>query len=53
MGGFEVLRDVLRDNAETQEQEWFESFARLDPDCPGYREGIPVELWRALPDTPG
>ena len=53
MGGFEVLRDVLRHNAEAEEQEFFDWFDRLDPDRPGYREGISIELWRALPDSPG
>jgi hypothetical protein len=53
MGGFEVLRDVLRDNAEAQEQECNDWLDRFDLERPGFREGLPVELWRAPPDSPG
>jgi hypothetical protein len=52
-GGFEVLRDVARYNTLAYQQELDDWIDRMDPDNPGWREGIPVELWRALPDSPG
>ncbi|HSS22900.1 MAG TPA: hypothetical protein VLL82_00455 [Mycobacterium sp.] len=48
MTGFEVLREVRRDNAKAWWAELDTEFDRLNPDRPGYREGLPVELWRAL-----
>lgn len=44
MGGFEVLRDVKRDNMQAIEDELAELL-----ELP--REGIPRKLWRALPDA--
>jgi hypothetical protein len=45
MGGFEVLREVFRYNHRAQ---W-----AWDEDREYQREGIPLSLWRALPDSPG
>ncbi|MBT2491513.1 hypothetical protein J7E96_23900 [Streptomyces sp. ISL-96] len=45
MGGFEVLVDVAQHNAEAAEKAWHEVVEGER------REGIPVELWRALPDS--
>jgi hypothetical protein len=53
MGGFEVLRDVAVYNGEAFWQEFNDQCDRLNPDNPGFREGIPLEVWRALPDSPG
>ena len=45
MGGFEILRQVAAYNT------WGGGF---DAEADGpRREGIPLELWRALPDSPG
>ena len=52
VGGFEVLRDVNRYNAGAFWQELDREIDRMDPCEPGWREGIPVEVWRALPDSP-
>jgi hypothetical protein len=51
--GFEVLRDVFKANAKAYEDELDDFLDRVNIDRPGFREGIPVELWRALPDSPG
>ena len=52
MGGFEVWREVNHYNASAFWQELDREIHRLDPCEPGWREGIPVEVWRALPDSP-
>lgn len=46
MGGFEVLVDAAAENAKAAE----EAMAALDDPT---RERIPLEKWRALPDSPG
>jgi hypothetical protein len=45
--GFEVLRDVKRDNERAREVE----YERLADALHNRRESIPIELWRALPDA--
>ncbi|MGI5192265.1 hypothetical protein ACQEVY_01190 [Streptomyces sp. CA-288835] len=47
MGGFEVLVEAAAENAKAAEE-------ALDAalDAPT-REGIPLQMWRALPDSPG
>lgn len=46
-GGFEVLVDVAKHNAEAVEEEWQELVEGER------REGIPVGMWRALkPSAP-
>ncbi|MDQ1049131.1 hypothetical protein [Streptomyces sp. V4I2] len=45
MGGFEVLIDIARHNAEAAE----EALRELAED--ERRERIPVGMWRALPDS--
>jgi hypothetical protein len=47
MAGFEMLRDVLAFNAKFH---WDSFYEAIDEPC---REGIPLELRRALPDSPG
>ncbi|MFI5720205.1 hypothetical protein [Nocardia sp. NPDC051750] len=44
-GGFEVIVEARRRNAADRQRE-------LDEEVE-LREGIPVGLWRALPDSPG
>ncbi|MBT2401274.1 hypothetical protein [Streptomyces sp. ISL-100] len=45
MGSFEVLVDIAHYNAEAGESAWHE-LAEGER-----REGIPVNMWRALPDS--
>ena len=54
-GGLEVLRDVLRDNeaAWWGEMNYLLDLADHDRTGMGFREGIRVDLWRALGDSPG
>ena len=55
MGGFEFLRDVWRDNREAVYDELDYELGLADSDrCGwGFREGIRVDLWRSLSDSPG
>jgi hypothetical protein len=50
MPGFELLRQVQVDNARAAEAEakQVEAAAASDPRRVGVREGVPVNLWRAL-----
>lgn len=53
-GGFEVLGQARKENALAAEQALREEADRLGGGLRGgLREGIPLELWRALPDSPG
>ncbi|MEB8341792.1 hypothetical protein [Streptomyces endophyticus] len=45
--GFEVLRDVKRDNERAREVE----YERLADALHDRRERVPLEMWRALPDA--
>jgi hypothetical protein len=45
MAGFEVIAEIARDSARQAEKELIGGF---DEEL---REGIPVDLWRALPDS--
>lgn len=46
-GGFEVLREVAKDNEQAREDE----YSRLAESLNNRRECIPLELWRSLPDA--
>jgi hypothetical protein len=46
MGGFEVLAQVAAYNGQAWD-DWYDEALEYR------REGIPVSLWRALPDSPG
>jgi hypothetical protein len=48
--GFEVLVEAAEDNARARDSALFEED---DSPMAPRREGIPVNLWRALPDSPG
>ena len=50
--GFEVPRGVRRFNAAVRAAEFDAWLDRLIWVGARYREGIPVDLWRALPDSP-
>jgi hypothetical protein len=52
MGGFEVLAGVARYNSAASAAE-FDAWLDRHFGGPHTREGIPVEVWRALPDSPG
>ncbi|MFE9763822.1 hypothetical protein ACFYPC_04685 [Streptomyces sp. NPDC005808] len=47
MDGFEVLRDVNKYNAQALDDEMDSMSHWLEL----HREGIPLETWRALPDS--
>jgi hypothetical protein len=49
MGGFEVLVAVSRHNAKATEEAFNQGADLLGS---GTREGIPVAMWRQLPDAP-
>ncbi|MEU6388796.1 hypothetical protein [Streptomyces sp. NPDC046939] len=45
--GFEVVCEVARDNERARQDE----YAKLADALTARREGIPLELWRSLPDA--